>query len=313
MRVLILGGTGFCGLHLARQCLDAGDDVVIAGRSRHSTSGATEFEALKVDITDSQSLLEALKKVQPQEIYQLAGLASVARSLGDQEAVYKVNVLGNLRVIAAVKDQCPKARVLVIGSAEEYGRARAEDLPLKEQAPLRPRSPYGVSRVASTLMALREGQVSGGLDFLATRTFNLTGPGQSRTYVCSDFAYQIADAVSKGQSSLLMTTGNLEARRDFSSVIDGMKAYRGLMKNGQRGQVYNVCSGQSRSIASIVEMLSEIAGIPVTTQTDPKRLRPSDLPDLRGDPGALEALVGFRPGSLREALTGLYKEWLESF
>ena len=146
---------------------------------------------------------------------------------------------------------------------------------------------------------------------MATRTFNLTGPGQSMTYVCSDFARQMAGAVLQGQRALTLRAGNVEARRDFSSVHDGMLAYRSLLENGQSGHVYNVCSGHGVRISEIVEMLGDISGLKVETKTDPKRLRKVEVQEVRGDPTALQEATGLRPGSLKSALNGLFHEWLD--
>lgn len=310
MGTLIFGGSGFCGSHLAELCLNAGEEVFVTGRkARPGLSSSVSF--LKVDINDPQSIENALLKSSPDRIYHLAGFASVGRSFHHQEEAYRTNVLGTYHVLSGIKQFSPRARVLVVGSAEEYGPIDPEMLPIKESTPLRPLSPYGVSRVASTLMSLRESDrhSPSGLSLVATRTFNLTGPGQSDSYVCSDFAKQMARASLKGQSEIVLRVGNLSAKRDFSSVIDGMIAYRSLIENGQSGHVYNVCSGKSIAISGIVEILGEIAGLKVRIEIDKARFRTVEVPEVRGDPGKLVNETGTRPGSLESSLTSLFLSW----
>lgn len=310
MRALILGGTGFCGRHLAQHCLDAGDEVTIAGRT--PTSSPIPF--VPVDITQPETIEAALQATRPEAIYHLAGLASVARSRSQPLDTYTTNVLGTSHVLEVTRRLQPQARILVIGSAEEYGAIRPEDLPLTEATPLRPRSPYGVSRVASTLMALREAHDTSGLHVVATRTFNITGPGQSPTFICSDFARQMAIAKAQGRSHITLETGNLELRRDFSSIRDATTAYRCLLLKGQAGRAYNVCSGQAIPLSQLVSTLARIAKLEVTTRTDPQRLRGHEAPEIRGDPSALLSLLDTppAPGNLELDLARLFHEWLES-
>lgn len=310
MRALIFGGSGFCGSHLAKICAEAGDEVFVTGRTqRRAKADSSSF--LNVDINDPHSIEEALIKARPERIYHLAGFASVRGSFKQQEEAYQTNVLGTYHVLRAVGEHCPEARVLVVGSSEEYGPVDPDELPIKESNPLRPLSPYGVSRVASTLMSLRESNRHNpnGLWVLATRTFNLTGPGQSDAYVCSDFAKQMARVSLEGKSEITLRVGNLSAKRDFSSVIDGMRAYRSLIENGQSGHVYNVCSGRSIAISDIVELLGEIAELKVHIEIDKERFRSVEVPEVRGDPTKLTQATGEQPGSLESSLTSLFHYW----
>ncbi|MDF1660146.1 MAG: GDP-mannose 4,6-dehydratase [Planctomycetota bacterium] len=310
MRTLIFGGSGFCGSHLAQLCEKAGEEVFVTGRQKRPVL-ASSASFLKVDINEPSSIEEALIKSRPDRIYHLAGFASVRESFHHQEEAYRTNVLGTYHVLSGIKKRSPEARVLVVGSAEEYGPIDPENLPIKESTPLRPLSPYGVSRVGSTLMSLRESDrhSPAGLCLVATRTFNLTGPGQSDSYVCSDFAKQMARASLKGQSEIVLRVGNLSAKRDFSSVVDGMNAYRSLIEKGRSGHVYNVCSGRSIAISEIVGILGEISGLKICIEIDKKRFRSVEVPEVRGDPGKLVKETGERPGSLESSLTSLFLSW----
>jgi GDP-4-dehydro-6-deoxy-D-mannose reductase len=311
MRTLILGGTGFCGSHLARLSLEQDEDVYLTGRSKAHWI-ASPFKYLELDILKPQNIADVLVKSRPDKIYHLAGFSSVGQSFKFEEEVYKTNVLGTFHVLKAIKKHCPRARVLVAGSSEEYGPATLEQLPISEEKVPQPISPYGVSKVASSLMSLRESSrfAQDGLNLVVTRTFNLTGPGQQATYVCSDFARQIAKATLAGQEELTLVTGNIEVKRDFSSVEDGMRAYRELIEKGESGHIYNVCSGEGILISRIVQMLAEISGLKVQTRIDPGRLRSSEVLEVRGDPAKLKEKTGFCPGSLKSALKGLFDWWM---
>lgn len=300
MRVLIFGGTGFCGAHLAELSLSAGDEVFVTGRARCAApvrkdppKRAPGARFLSCDTTHRDEVEAAFSVARPERVYQLAGLASVAKSFEGEQEVYQTNVLGTLAVLQAARSLAPTARVLVVGSSEEYGRITPEELPISEETPLRPLSPYGVSRAAASLMALREARA--GLHVVVARAFNLIGPGQSRAFACADFAAQIAAGLVAGARRLTLITGNLEARRDFSSVLDGVRAYRHILEEGRPGEAYNVCSGEARSVRALLEDLARLAGITLETRTDPARLRPSEVPEIRGDPKKLLAETRFEP------------------
>jgi len=314
MRILIFGGTGFCGSHLAQLCAEQGNQVFVTGRKdRLRLLDSISF--LKVDVNDPKTIEEALIKARPDHVYHLAGFASVGKSFQNQEEVYRTNVLGTFHVLSGIKKYSPKARVLVVGSAEEYGPVPSDDLPIKESTLLRPLSPYGVSRVASTLMSLRESNChhADGLQLVATRTFNLTGPGQSDSYVCSDFAKQMAGASLEGKRELVLRVGNVSVKRDFSSVIDGMRAYQSLIEKGQSGCVYNVCSGESVAISEIIQMLADISGLKVHIEIDNKRFRNLEVKEVRGDPTALLKVCSQKTGSLKSSLTKLFQSWRDLF
>lgn len=309
-RVLIYGGTGFCGSHLAEACLEAGDEVTVTARKPRpwldQHQGRIRF--LQTDVLQAQSIREALEEAKPERIYHLAGLASVARSFSGEDQVYQVNILGTLNILKAIRELRPRARVLVVGSAEEYGPAPP---PIAEDAPLAPLSPYGISRVASTLMAIREARAND-LQVLATRTFNLVGPRQSRAFIASDFAAQIAEERARNPEakSIRIHTGNLQVQRDFSSVLDAVRAYRELLEHGQPGEVYNLCSGQATRAQSLLDTLARIADIEVRQETDPARLRKTEAREIRGDPTKLKNTIGFAPAHLEEALKDLFEDWL---
>lgn len=320
MRLLILGGTGFCGRHLALYCQQLGDTVFYTGRKPIADLDPTALRSLgtylQADVTKPESLRQAILDSKPQAIIHLAGLASVAHSFQHRAAAYEINVIGTLNVLETARELTPQTRILVAGSAEEYGQVLPQDLPLREDSPLRPRSPYGVSKAAASLMALREGLDDKGLDVLVTRTFNLTGPGQSDTFIASDFAHQVAKAAAAKLNSVTLNTGNLQLRRDFSPINLAVTAYRALIDHGQRGLAYNLCSGRAIPLSFIVDSLANISGLQISTSTDPKRLRGREAPELRGDPSRLLQATNIsldQIDTLEHAIHSLYLHWYKKY
>ncbi len=307
MRVLILGGTGFVGRHLARACVDAGDEVFVASRSagRPVAVMGVDPRVRKVvaDVRDEPSLVRAVQEARPDRVFHLAGHASVKSSFGSEEEIIQTNVLGTLHVLRAVRDHAAGARVLYVGSAEEYGRSERQ--PLEEDAKLLPITPYGVSRAAASLIAQRFA-LAEKLHVVRTRSFNHTGPGQTRDYVTPSLLAQLLDARAKGARRIEVQTGDLSVRRDCSGVSGVVRAYRALLEKGTCGEVYNVCSGVALALSDLLARLGALAGVEPVSVPDPARMRPVDIPVLVGDPQRLERCVGFSlRGSLDEDLAAM--------
>lgn len=300
MRVLILGGTGFVGTHLARACIEAGDTVFAASRSAGRPVLSMSLDArarrLVADVRDEASLLAAVAEARPDQVFHLAGHASVKSSFGSEQEIIETNVLGTLHVLRAVREKAPAARVLYVGSAEEYGRSERQ--PLHEDMRLLPITPYGVSRAAASLVAQRFA-LAEKLHVVRTRSFNHTGPGQTREYVAPSLAGQLKEARARGERRIEVRVGDLTVRRDFSGVRGVVRAYRALLEKGTNGEVYNVCSGVALALSELLARLGEIIGVEPIAVPDPGRMRPVDVPVLVGDPTRLEETTGF---SLRDSL-----------
>jgi GDP-4-dehydro-6-deoxy-D-mannose reductase len=197
-----------------------------------------------------------------------------------------------------------------VGSAEEYGPVRGEDLPLRETTPLRPASPYAVSKVAQSALAVLYGP-AGGMRVVTTRTFHHTGPGRGEAFAESSFARQIAE-IEAGRRAPVIRVGNLDAVRDFSDVRDVVRAYWLLLEKGAPGAVYNVCSGHGRSIRELLDILLACSSARVDVQIDPERLRPSDTPAQVGDPSRLLTATGWTPRiPIEQTLRDLLDDWRE--
>ena len=278
MRVLVTGCKGFVGHWLITHLESSGDEVI-------------GIDA-EVDITDPPVIAEAIRAIGPEAIYHLAAQASVGTSWEDHAATYQVNTFGVVNVLDGAAGCTSRPRVLLVSSAEVYGRLSPDELPVPEDHPFAPVSPYAASKAAAELIGV-QAWLGAGLEVIRVRPFNHTGPGQGPTFVVPSLAKQIAEAVASGAESLV--TGNLEARRDLTDVRDVVRAYRSLLLSGAPGEVYNVCRGESVPLREVAERLLALAGVELPIVVDPARLRQSEIPDLRGDPGRLRAATGWVP------------------
>jgi GDP-4-dehydro-6-deoxy-D-mannose reductase len=198
-----------------------------------------------------------------------------------------------------------KARILVVGSNEEYGLVGEDELPIKEANPLRPTSPYAVSKVAQDMLGLQY-HLSHGLQTIRVRPFNHIGPRQSEQFVAPAFAKQIAE-IEAGIRPPVVKVGNLEARRDFTDVRDIVRAYYLIITKGKQGEVYNIGSGVPRSIRELLNTLLSFSEAEIEVKQDPSLLRPLDVPVSYCDYGKLKECTGWEPTipfeeSLKEVL-----------
>jgi GDP-4-dehydro-6-deoxy-D-mannose reductase len=280
MKALVTGATGFAGRYLVEHLAAAGDSVV-----------AFEDEGARVDVTDSAAVDAALGAAAPDVVYHLAASTHIGESWGAPAAVFRVNAEGTLNVLRACL-RVGVGRVLVIGSADEYGAVGVEHLPITEDTPLRPRTPYGASKVAAEFLAL-QAFLGDELGTIRVRAFNHTGPGQAESYLVPGLARRIAD-VAHGRDSTI-SVGSLDAVRDFTDVRDVVRAYRLLVEKGAPGDVYNVCSGQGSSVQEVADRLVNLSHVEVTLRIDAELVRPIEVPALVGDRRKLTATTGWQP------------------
>ena len=314
MKVLVTGISGFVGRHLVDLLRAEHPSVEVFGLVRPHGTPADDLPGrialIEADLEDAAGVDSAFDLVHPDRIIHLAGQSSPHASWADPAGTLRTNVLGLLHILEAVRKRSLAPRVLVIGSAEEYGVVDARDLPVAEDAPLRPASPYAVSKVAQGYLALQY-TLAFQMGIVRTRTFNHTGPGRGEAFAESSFARQIAE-IEAGRRRPVLAVGNLEAVRDFSDVRDVVRAYWALLERGDAGDVYNVCSGKGIRIRDLLQKLIEISGVDVEVRLDPERMRPSDIPSLVGDPRKLREATGWEPGiSLEKTLRDLLQHWRE--
>jgi GDP-4-dehydro-6-deoxy-D-mannose reductase len=312
VRLLVTGAGGFVGGHLVDFLRAEHPEVEIhgvvlpqGGVSWRAASGARVIEA---DLTEPAAAAAVVEEVRPDRILHLAGQSSVHLSWLDPAGTLRTNVLGIVHLLDAVRSRGLRPPVLVVGSAEEYGPVRPEEMPIREETPLRPASPYAVSKVAQGALALLYGP-AGGLRVVLTRTFHHTGPGRGEAFAESSFARQLAE-IEAGRRPPVLKVGNLEAVRDFADVRDVVRGYWMLLEKGEGGIAYNVCTGRGRRIRDLLDVLLAASGARVEVRVDPERLRPSDVPAQIGDPSRLRAATGWEPRiPLERTLRDLLDDW----
>ena len=280
MKALVTGATGFVGPHLVAHLRGCGDEVVIPG-----DAGAG------FDITDRRTVHDVFAGARPEVVYHLAAWSDVGASWRDPTACLRVNVEGTANILDAAR-ACGATRVLVVGSAEEYGKVDEDGGRLREDAPLRPITPYGASKVAASFLAL-QAWLGTGLETVRCRPFSHTGPAQSDQFVVPALARRIVAAEREGASSLRV--GALDPVRDLSDVRDVVRAYRLLMERGTPGEAYNVCSGAGVSIGDVTHALIGRSSARLDVAVDEDLVRPVEVPRLVGDPTKLVDATGWAP------------------
>jgi GDP-4-dehydro-6-deoxy-D-mannose reductase len=275
VQAFLTGGAGFVGQWL-RDLLGAEGDTVAAP---------------EVDVTDADALRQAVLAARPDAVYHLAAVTNVGESWDAPRQTFEVNATGTLNLLEAARALPSPPTVLLVCSAEVYGRVGPGDLPLTEASPLRPVSPYAASKVAAEFLGL-QAFLAHGLPVIRVRAFNHIGPGQAPTFLVSSVARQIAEAEAGGGDTTLRV-GNLTPERDFTDVRDVVRAYRLLVERGTPGEVYNVCSGEAVAVEDIARRLLALSPADLTLEIDPAKVRAVEVPVLRGDPAALVAATGW--------------------
>lgn len=275
VRILVTGAAGFVGWHLSENLALAGHVVFAASRQPFEAHGGNV--PLSFDVGDPEAVRKAIAEVEPDAVVHLAAQASVRRSWDDPVDTYTSNVIGASNLFESLRSQ-PGTRVVLVGSAQVYGDAPAGHV-LVEGDPLRPRSPYGVSKVAQELVGeLYHREL--GMPVVMARAFNHTGPGQSEEYAIGAFAAQVA-RIEAGEQTPRLEVGRLDSVRDFLDVRDVCEAYRLLLERGEPGEAYNVSSGRGVQIGHLLRVLLEEAGLTSSVEVV------ETAPPREGDPGAL--------------------------
>jgi GDP-4-dehydro-6-deoxy-D-mannose reductase len=312
LRLLVTGAGGFVGGHLVTYLRAEQPGVEIFGvvlpQGGISWGTGVGMQVLEADLNDPAATKALVDTVAPDRVLHLAGQSNPQHSFLDPGGTLRTNVLGIVHVLDAARCRGLRPDVLVVGSAEEYGPAAPGELPLREDGPLRPSSPYAVSKVAQGALAALYGP-AGGMRVVRTRTFHHTGPGRGEAFAESSFARQIAE-IECGLRPPVLEVGNLDAVRDFADVRDVVRAYWLLLELGEPGGVYNVCTGRGRAIRELLDVLLGAARTRVELRVDPRRLRPSDVPVQVGDPSRLQAATGWEPRiPIERTLVDLLEDW----
>lgn len=314
-RVLITGINGFVGSHLAEACGKLGWEVhgtIRSHRSNLDHLADARWAALHpCDITDYASIGDVVGRLSPDVIFHLAAQSYVPASWQAPRQTMDANLGGTMNILEAIRHRSPFTVLQVAGTSEEYGLVHDYECPMDEQQPLRPLSPYGVSKAAADMLA-RQYAASYGLKVVVTRAFNHTGPRRGDQFAESDWAKQIALAEAAGSDHYEIRHGNLDAIRDYTDVRDIVRGYIAAVERGRPGQVYNLASGAQRSprMGMVLDTLCSMANVKVVPVPDPARLRPSDVPRLIGDATKAQVELDWRPTiQLNKTLEDLIDYW----
>ncbi len=302
VRALVTGAAGFAGSHLAELLLSRGVEVfglVVPGGSTENLRGipgdperAGLLQLIEADVAHDERLEEIVADIRPDQVYHLAAVSSVRRSLENPGETFRVNTLGTRNLLEGIRRAGITPRVLVVSSAEAYGASADLPRPLREDDPLLPVSPYGASKAAAEVIACRYGEREG-LPIVRVRPFPHTGPRHAPPFVFPDWARQLAEAEA-GRRPPKLSVGNLDVRRDLSDVRDVVAAYVIALERGEAGSVYNVCAGRVYTLREVLEALLGLTRLEVEVVIEAERLRPQDLNVLAGSPEALRASTGWK-------------------
>ena len=291
MRVFVTGARGFVGGHLVPRLLEEGFEVTATDRD--------------LDVCDRADVEAALKRARPEAIVHLAAQSSVAASAVDPDQTHRINYGGALSVLEGALRCSSRPRILLIGSADQYGSAAPGSPPFTEDSPLAPASAYARSKTEAE--RLGTSFVDAGLEVVRIRAFSHSGPGQSDAFALSSFARQIAE-IEAGQREPMLRVGNLDSVRDYLDVDDVVEAYLRLLDPTVAADIYNVASGVGTRLGDLLDALLDLSSPRPSIERDPERLRPADC--SVGDAGRLRAATGWKPSvSIDRMLERLLADW----
>lgn len=322
MRILITGITGFVGSHLVDFVEQNHPDVEIFGikRWRSKTENVdlkdTKVKYCECDIKDAHNVDQVIGDIRPDKIFHLAAQSFVPSSWDSPSETFNTNIIGQCNIFEAVrkiKNTGYQPAIQIACSSEEYGLVKPDETPIKETNPLRPLSPYAVSKVAQDFMGYQYFK-SYGLNIIRTRAFNHSGPRRGEVFVDSNFAKQVASIEKKLQDPIIKV-GNLDSIRDFTDVRDIVRAYWLATEKCEPGEVYNICSGKKFVIKEMLNTLISNSTVKdIKIEPDPTRMRPSDVPILIGDYSKFREQTGWTPeiSYLEKTLPDTLEYWREN-
>jgi GDP-4-dehydro-6-deoxy-D-mannose reductase len=301
IKVLITGVSGFMGSHLAEHCLEMGGiDIYGTVMSHHLGDELSRIKHLdgkiklfECDLKNRIAVSRVLETVKPDKIFHLAAQSFVPTSWESPEDTLNNNIISELNIFEICREIGINPVIQIAGSSEEYGLVLKDEVPIKETNPLRPLSPYAVSKIAQDMLA-QQYYRSYGTKAVITRCFNTEGPRRGRLFVMSSFAYQIA-AIENGSGEPVIKVGNLEAYRDFTDVRDTVRALWLATDKCKFGEPYNIGSGKTHKIEDVLKQLLALSKVKIKIEEDPKLMRPSDVPILWCDGSKFNEATGWVP------------------
>ncbi|MEF3312868.1 GDP-mannose 4,6-dehydratase [Paenibacillus sp. GYB004] len=296
MKALVTGISGFVGSHMAEFLLNNNVEVTGTIRQRSRMDHIRHIKDVRLvecELRDPFSVETLIGEIKPDLIFHLAAQSFVPTSWNSPIDTIHNNVAGQVNIMEALRRFDLASKMQVACSSEEYGHVEPDEVPIRETNPLRPLSPYAVSKVAQDYLGYQYYK-SYGLPIVVTRTFNHTGPRRGENFVTSNFAKQIAD-IEKGRKPPVIHVGNLTAKRDFTDVRDVVRAYWLALEKGKPGETYNIASGTCYTVQEVLDLLLSYSNVSISIQEDPARLRPSDVEILLGDATKFQSETGWKP------------------
>lgn len=306
---IVTGAEGFIGSHMVRFLQAQGWNVI----GTYLQEGSAAFPKLanlqfvQCDLRNGQRITQLLAKCQPTHIFHLGAQSLPTVSWADPVKTFESNIMGTLHLLEAVRYNKRPPVVVSACSSAEYGPVERSAMPVKEEHPLRPLHPYGISKVCHDLLA-REYFADYGIPCVNIRLFNTTGPGKTND-APSDFVQQLAK-VKKGLQSPVIEVGNLKPYRAFLDVTDAVRGFYLAAKKGKRGEVYNLCATRTYSIREILQKAIQLAGVKVETRLVARLMRPSDEKIIFGSTNKIRRDTGWKPAqSLEHTLQSMLDYW----
>lgn len=307
-KVLIIGGAGFVGQYLIEYLKQESLFTIAVTKMKNQVLDRCDVSVYDLNILEKDAILELLYQVRPDYIFHLAAQSSVGLSWSQPQLTIDINIKGSINLLEAIREWGENARILLIGSGEEYGFISANEIPIQEESILRPGNIYAATKACQNML----GRIYANaykMDLIMVRAFNHIGANQSPIFVVSDFCKQVAE-IEKGVREPIIKVGNLTACRDFTDVRDVVAAYVLLMKKGVRGETYNVGSGEAVCIQSILDAIRKLSATEISIEVDPKKLRPVDIPIIQADITKLVETTGWkREYSLVDTLKETLDYW----
>jgi len=316
-KILITGFSGFVSYHFIKYLISQKINCEILGIDinepdfKIKKTGNIKILFKKIDLLDTLTLEKCIHSFQPENLLHLASYSSVGFSWKNPSKSFRNNMDIFLNLLEIIRKIKPSCRILSIGSSEEYGDVTNEMIPLKEEYPLSPVSPYAVARVAQENLS-KVYCVGYGLDIIMTRSFNHIGPSQKDIFVISSFVKQFVERKKAGKQNIELVTGNIDIIRDFLDVRDVVAAYYKLFKKGKKGEVYNICSSTGRTLKEIIDVISGLLNMDVIIKKDNKLIRPNDNMIIVGSNEKVKTATGWKNNiTLEESLKDIINYWYE--
>jgi GDP-4-dehydro-6-deoxy-D-mannose reductase len=305
-RALVTGGNGFVAQWAMRAMLQRDWHVTAAGIGERPTAPVlTEEERERIDwqpmdITTQRDIAAVMDRATPHVVLHLAAISHVLDALSKPGQAYQVNTVGTVRLLAEVRRHRVAGTadpvVLVVGSAEQYGRHADDEMPLHEEAEQRPLTVYAASKVAAEVAALQAFR-SDGVRVVCTRSFNHSGVGHSANFLLPGLVARASGLPASGGT---LPIGNGDTVRDYLHVTDVVDAYLALLERGAVGEAYNVCSGEGTSVRALAAAVLQRLGVSADIRPDPALTRPVDVPVLVGSNSKLRRVTGWAPRRSRD-------------